>query len=357
MTKIFKGVRNKISIKKARLFLFLSSKDLLTGTHSRTYFEKFIEKLGKKSSEKIGIMICDIDGLKLINNTLGSAVGDEVLRSTAHCIKEVLQNKGLIARIEGDTFAILIKGAEGLEMKNITDCMTKKFLSQKVFNVKLNVSIGFALGNTSEKHPRVIYKEAEDNMNMAKLSAINSTRYDIVKASMKILEERDLFTSKHVSRMEEVAVKIGEKMNMLPNDMSNLKLLVKFHDIGKIGIPDQILKKPGLLTKEEYEEIKKHCEIGYRIIKSVSSLAPIAPLALSHHERWDGQGYPQGLKGEEIPLLSRLIAIVDAYDAMTNDRPYKKVLTHEEALAEIQRCSGTQFDPKLVKIFIEATVN
>ena len=140
---------------------------------------------------------------------------------------------------------------------------------------------------------------------------------------------------------------------MSGNELDELVLLAALHDIGKIAVPDHILKKPGPLSSEEWIIMKGHSEIGYRIALAAPELASISELILTHHERWDGAGYPKGLKGKEIPLLSRILSIIDAFDAMTNNRPYRKGTTKEKAFAELNRNAGTQFDPGLVKIFIE----
>jgi HD-GYP domain-containing protein (c-di-GMP phosphodiesterase class II) len=148
--------------------------------------------------------------------------------------------------------------------------------------------------------------------------------------------------------MEQLAIAAGLPESAIPD----LRLLGRFHDIGKVGIPDSILFKPGRLTEEEYEVMKRHAEIGYRIARASAELAPIADWILKHQEWWNGQGYPLGIKGEEIPLACRILSIVDAYDAMTNDRPYRKAMSDEAAIAELKRCAGTQFDPVLVDEFI-----
>jgi HD-GYP domain-containing protein (c-di-GMP phosphodiesterase class II) len=146
-------------------------------------------------------------------------------------------------------------------------------------------------------------------------------------------------------------MRIGVILDLSEDQMDELKLLAFLHDIGKIAVPDSILEKPGALTPKEWEEMKQHCEIGYRIAISAPELSPIANSILSHHERWDGSGYPQGLKGKQIPLLARIIAVLDAYDTMTQGRIYKKEISEQEALAEIVRCAGTQFDPEVVTAF------
>lgn len=146
---------------------------------------------------------------------------------------------------------------------------------------------------------------------------------------------------------------IGEKIGLSQNNMDQLHLFSMLHDIGKIAIDDRILNKPGKLTSEEWMEMKKHPEIGYRIAMSTIELKSSAEFILTHHERWDGKGYPQGLSGEEIPLLSRILGIADAYDAMTEDRVYRKAMAHEEAVAEIIKNKGTQFDPQLAQLFAD----
>jgi len=134
--------------------------------------------------------------------------------------------------------------------------------------------------------------------------------------------------------------------------MDELALLAVLHDIGKVGIKESVLQKPGPLTAEEWEEMKKHPEIGYRIAQNTPELATVAEYILSHHERWDGRGYPRGLKGEEIPLICRILAVADAYDAMTNDRTYRKAMSREKAIDEIRRNAGTHFDPQVADIFL-----
>jgi HD-GYP domain-containing protein (c-di-GMP phosphodiesterase class II) len=170
---------------------------------------------------------------------------------------------------------------------------------------------------------------------------------------MKMLEMRDFVTEGHAERVEELVTNLSRTLGLTEKKIGDIRLLAKFHDIGKVGIPDQILFKPAMLTLEERKEMNRHCEIGYRIARSATDLLPIADWILKHHERWDGTGYPLGLSGEVIPLECRILAIVDSYDAMTNDRPYRKAMSSEMAIAELACYAGTQFDPRLVKNFIQ----
>ena len=170
---------------------------------------------------------------------------------------------------------------------------------------------------------------------------------------MKALEARDFITEGHANRLQVYVKEMAAVLGMSTRSIFDLCLLAKFHDIGKVGVPDRILFKPGPLTNEEALEMQRHCEIGHLIARSAPDLGPIADWILKHHGWWNGKGYPLGLKGKEIPLECRILAIVDAYDAMTSDRPYRKALSREKALSELKRCSGSQFDPCLVNKFVE----
>jgi HD-GYP domain-containing protein (c-di-GMP phosphodiesterase class II) len=171
------------------------------------------------------------------------------------------------------------------------------------------------------------------------------------------MEARDFITDGHADRLQDIVADMGDSLGLTASTISDLRLLARFHDIGKVGVPDHILFKSGKLTTEEYTIMQRHSEIGYRIAQSSPDLTPIADWILKHHERWDGQGYPLGLAADDIPLACRILGIADAYDAMTNDRPYRQAMTCQEAIAEIRHCSGSQFDPQLVEIFITIIEN
>lgn len=175
-----------------------------------------------------------------------------------------------------------------------------------------------------------------------------STKSTIVKTLIKAMEARDFVTEEHSQRMEEIVSIIARNIGLSESSINNVRLLAQFHDLGKVGIPDSILRKPGRLTQEETTIMQMHSLIGQRIANASNELAHIAYLILTHHERWDGQGYPLNLMGDTIPIECRILAIADAYDAMTNDRPYREAMSSTRAVNEILDCSGTQFDPALV---------
>ncbi|MFO7877740.1 MAG: HD-GYP domain-containing protein [Desulfovermiculus sp.] len=180
-----------------------------------------------------------------------------------------------------------------------------------------------------------------------------STRSAIIQTLTDSIQAREFNIQGQCDRLQELAISLARSLNVSQDFVNDLSLLARFHDLGKVGIPDYILFKQGSLTEEEWPQIRQHCEIGHRIASSVPDLEPIADWILKHHERWDGRGYPLGLSGQEIPLACRIFAIANAYDAMTNDRPYQKAITRVEALAELKRCAGSQFDPELVEQFIQ----
>jgi HD-GYP domain-containing protein (c-di-GMP phosphodiesterase class II) len=186
-----------------------------------------------------------------------------------------------------------------------------------------------------------------------KFMEITSPRGTLVHSLRKALAESTHETDEHSGRMRFLAVELAHTLGLSDNSIDDLSLLCVLHDIGKVGIPDQILQKAGPLSPEEWEIMRTHPEIGSRIVEGSAELSHVANAILSHHERWDGNGYPRNLEGAEIPLAARVLAIVDAYDAMVSDRPYRRALPHHEAMDEIQRNSGTQFDPDLVNVFAE----
>jgi len=186
-----------------------------------------------------------------------------------------------------------------------------------------------------------------------KLLESKSLRSAIVSSLKEALFERSNETEGHAERIWHLCHQMGRSLGLSESQLDDLRLLSLLHDVGKIAIRDGILLKPGALEPHEWVEMKKHPETGYRIAQSVYELASIAEYILSHHERWDGTGYPMGLVGKHIPLPSRILAVADAYDVMTNLRPYKEPMSHDEAIEEIKRCSGTQFDPAIVRSFLE----
>lgn len=332
---------------------FMSMRDSLTGVYNRTFFEQACMNFDTDSNNPLGIILCDIDGLKLINDTLGHDAGDWLLFAAAWSIQESFRENDVIARIGGDEFAIILPKTPSILVEQSVKRIEKAVQKYNSFEVgvRLSMSIGFAFRNDSGISIAEIFKNADNNMYREKLYRSKSVRSTMVNTLMKTLEARDVITEKHTERLQDTVVKLAMAVGFPENRLTDLRLLAQFHDIGKVGIPDRILLKPGKLTPDEMLEMQRHSEIGYRIAQSSPDLVPIADLILRHHEWWNGNGYPLKLEGEEIPIECRISAIVDAFDAMTSDRPYRQALSWEEAFSELRKGAGVQFDPHLVDQF------
>ena len=339
--------------KKEDEIRYLNFHDVLTGLYNRRFFEKEIKALDIESNLPLSIIVGDINGLKVINDTLGRDHGDQLIKSVANILKSCVREKDVLARTGGDDFCILLPQTSNEEAYEIMKNIEKTYDEYKSkANYHTNVSLGCATKTIKSEDFSTVIKSAEDKMYRSKLLQSQSLHSTIISSMKVTLYEKSQETEEHASRLIKLSRAVGQKMKLKDEQLNELELLCTLHDIGKIGISDVILNKPGKLTAEEWEVMKTHPEIGYRIAMSTPELSAIAPYILHHHERYDGKGYPEGLKGKEIPLLSRILAVVDAYDAMTEDRPYRKAMSKDEAILEIKKNSGTQIDPNIAEIFI-----
>ncbi len=335
----------------------ISFSDSLTGLYNRRYLEQEMQKLDIPEKLPLTVVMADSNGLKLVNDTYGHAVGDEMLRAIARILQESCGSEGLLARWGGDEFVILLPCTETSRAGEICRTIADRCRVTLVRDIPVSISLGIAQKTSEEEKLGDVLSRAEDDMYKRKLAESRSVRSGVVSALLKALGAKSCETEEHTRRMEVLALKIGERAGLPESELKRLSLVVILHDIGKIHVDEAILGKEGPLTPEEWEIIRKHPETGSRIARSTEDFAHVAEDILAHHERWDGTGYPRGLQKRDIPLLARITAIVDAYDVMTHGRPYKESLSEEEALEECRRCSGTQFDPELVELFLEISAS
>jgi diguanylate cyclase (GGDEF)-like protein len=335
----------------------ISIHDHLTGLYNRGYFEDAFKELAEKIQYRAGLIMCDLDGLKIINDTFGHAMGDFYLTTIARLLRDSFHYNDVIARIGGDEFAIIMTNTTEDTIKQHILRLNSKiewFNKKHTASIPLSVSCGYAFReNASADEIDKMIKEADNYMYREKLHHRQSIKSEIVQSMISLLKARDFVTEEHAERMKDMACKLASAAGIRESDISDIRLLAQFHDIGKVGIPDHILHKPSRLNEDETREMQRHPQIGSIIAEASIDLTPIADGILKHHEWWDGTGYPIGLKGEEIPFACRIIAIIDAYDAMVNDRPYRQAMNQSEAILELKKCAGSQFDPQLVGLFIE----
>ena len=370
-TKYYDSLNNKIGIigvgrditeekKKIDEITYLNYHDVLTGLNNRTFFEIEKEKLDTEENLPISVIVGDLNGLKLINDTFGHSMGDKVLKNIAQILKNVKRENDLLARTGGDEFRFILpktsRADASILMNKIKDQCSRltEGLSQEIYNA--SISLGSETKEDMQASMNSIIKLAEEAMYRVKLLEGKSLHSSIINSIKTTLLEKNQDTHNHGDRLVNLSKSMSEVLNITEEEKIALELVSTLHDIGKIGIDKSIIEKPGKLTEEEWREMKRHPEIGYRIAHTIPELRKIAEYILSHHERWDGKGYPQGLKGEEIPYMARIISIIDAYDAMTQDRPYRKAISKNEAIKELYKNSGTQFDPNLVKVFVEKVI-
>jgi diguanylate cyclase (GGDEF)-like protein/PAS domain S-box-containing protein len=341
---------------KEEKILYINNHDYLTDLFNRRFFVETFETIRNPSHLPLGIMMLDVNGLKIINDAYGHDMGDLALKTVAQVLKETFEPHDIVARIGGDEFAILLPNTSVETMQKHSDFLKTKLEKKAIRNVVFSLAIGFDIISDCSKTLDDILKSAENMMYRNKLSEGISIRNQAIKAILNTLTEKYDPERIHSERVSAYCQKFGETLGLPSDDIKQLSLAGLFHDIGKISIPDAVLEKPEKLTPEEYEIIKTHTQIGYQILRAADQYSDLAIHARSHHERWDGKGYPQGLKRDEIPFFSRIIGIVDAFEAMTSERPYKKPLSIEKAVEELKRCSGSQFDPTLVPIFVNNVI-
>lgn len=332
---------------------YLSYHDTLTGLYNRRYYEESLYRIDKAVNLPISVIIGDLNGLKLVNDAFGHHVGDELLKKAADALQSACRPEDILARWGGDEFIILLPKTDLQHTQEIVEKAKSMSGRMNVNSINVDISFGWATKTLPEEDIQSEIKNAEDFMYKNKLIESKSMRSHTIKTIMNTLHEKNPREEEHSKRVGEICRKIGLALHLSDVDVSTLNLVGFLHDIGKIAIEEGILNKPGILTELEFEAIKQHPEIGCRIIRSSYEISEVAEAILSHHEKWDGTGYPKGLIGKEIPKFARIICIADSFDAMTSERTYRKIWTNAKSAEEIKRCAGKQFDPEIARVFVE----
>ncbi|HHT81609.1 MAG TPA: diguanylate cyclase [Spirochaetales bacterium] len=337
---------------------YANTHDALTGFYNRTHFEEHIHSFNSEGNLPLTVAFGDVNGLRIINEAFGREQGNLLLKRISSIISESLGEGNYAARVGGDEVAIVffrtpIKDAEKI-IRGIREQVSEMLVMD---SVRTSISFGMCEMTTTDDDINEIIKYAEKDVDTHKLMESPHMRGRAVYAIINTLHEKNKREELHSRRVSSFCESLATALEMSEWQVSEMKLLGLMHDIGKIAISESILNKEGKLTGKEWEEMKRHPEIGYRILFSVEDMAGLAGYVLAHHERFDGKGYPKGLKGLEIPFQSRVIAIADAFDAMTAERTYRESVTPKDAARELKKHAGTQFDPDLAKTFIEKILN
>lgn len=334
--------------------IYLSYHDQLTGLYNRRFYMEELKRLDTARDYPLTIAMGDVNGLKLINDTFGHMSGDELLKKVAEVIRMACRGDDIIARLGGDEFIIILPRSDESEAKEVIDRITNLSSGQKIGSI--DVSITFATGTKYSDGEDIhdIFKQTENRMYTKKTQESACARSKAVKLMMNTLFENNVRDKVHARNVSDVCKMIAQELNFENKQIEQLKMAGMMHDIGKIGIEEKILNKPAKLTSDEFLEIMRHPEIGYRILNTVNEFSEIAEFVLEHHEKWDGTGYPKGLKGNDISIQARIIAVADAFDSMTSFRTYDKEFTVEEGIEELSKCAGTQFDPDITNALEKA---
>lgn len=333
---------------------YLSYHDELTGLYNRHFYEAELKRLDSARNLPLTVIFADVNGLKMTNDALGHGAGDLLLKNVGYIIKKVCRKSEIVARVGGDEFIILLPNTSLSQAEVIIERLNETFEKTSLHNIILSVSFGIAVKNKIEESIDDKIVHAEQEMYKSKLLVSQGIKTSIFNNMLDSLYDIGEDEQWHSIVIGELVELMGRKLGFTEDKIYDLKIFGIVHDIGKVGIKESVMKSHDILNIDEREEIKRHAEIGYQIVSAVNEYSSLADSILAHHERWDGQGYPNGLKGKLIPQYARILSIVDAYEVITGKHGYKKeMLSREEAILELKKQSGKQFDPELVEMFSE----
>ena len=347
-------IRNITEQKKRQKKIdYLVYHDALTGVYNRRYFDQMLRKIDTEENLPISIINCDVNGLKLTNDAFGHSAGDELLMRMSAVLVKACRSCDIVARSGGDEFMILMPKADESAARNV--CSEIKALAEKnsLNAIDCSISVGYDTKNNPDENLKSIINKAEAFMYRNKSFESPYMRGSSINNILSTLHEKHNRERLHCSHVSEIGSSIAHAMGLSDREINEISLIGRMHDIGKIAVNETLFSKPDILTEEEWIDMKRHPEVGFRILSASTDTAYIAKSVLAHHERFDGNGYPNGLKGSSIPIMARILAVADAYEAMTNERPYRATKSKDEALRELVSLRGSQFDPAIVDIFLK----
>lgn len=359
----------------------LANIDELTGLYNHRYFQEFLQKAinnADKEKQEVSLLFMDIDYFKNFNDVNGHQAGDLILKEIGQIMKNCIRSTDAVARYGGEEFAAILPNTTEYDAVKIGERIRSSIQStyfkgqenQPDKNITISIGISSYPKRAISKHQLIntaddaLYRAKSFNRNRVELYRgildelyenmdIDKDVVKFIKAFMNMINKKDRYTYRHTESVVIYAKYFGEYLNLTKKEKISLQVSAYLHDIGKLEIPDDVLNKKEKLTEAERQMFINHPQTGVDLIKSIKQLDEFQPIIKHHHERYDGEGYPSGLKATEIPYLSRMLTIADSFDAMTSNRPYNKVKTQEEGIKELRDNAGTQFDPDLVEKFIE----
>lgn len=332
---------------------YLSFYDRLTGLHNRAFFEEEILRIDSNRHLPITIFVADVNGLKLVNDAFGHVEGDELLNRIAQIIKLCCRREDIIARWGGDEFALLLLNTPHYKAQELCLRISQLCQDKGKGPVPLSLAMGYSTKKRMEQNIKDVLREAEESMYRSKMMISKKVRTDIMSYLIDSYYQKGFRNREQTKNLQGLARDMALARGLNALETVKLQQVVEYCDIGNIAIEHSIFKKKEPLMADEWKMIQRHPEIGYHIVQNTPETAEMAEPILAHHEWWDGSGYPRNLRGEDIPLYARIASILNAYDAMTQKRPYRKAAKPEHALREIKRCAGTQFDPFLTEVLEE----
>jgi diguanylate cyclase (GGDEF)-like protein len=382
LQSVFNEMTTAMRESQARLLALIDIDPLTELDNHRRFQERLTQETARcsQSGESLSLLLFDIDHFQAYNRQYGHAAGDKALQQLAHVLRECLPEVAISSRFGGEEFAVLLPqhGPESAEQVAEQIRLAANIAWRETGMGELTVSAGCATFGTHTSRAEGLVLAVELAVSQAKQLGRNRVcRFDsmpgadpsadpyqlhqflkdgslaTIQALAAAVDAKDTYTQGHSQRVAQYAAELAAYVGLTKAEVDLVFTAGSLHDVGKIGVPDAILKKVGRLTEEEKAVMETHPVLGEVIVRKAPQLAATLPGIRSHHERWDGRGYPDGLAGENIPLIARILAVVDTFDAMTSDRPYRKGLAWEIALQEIAKGAGTQLDPRLAQAFVE----